>query len=83
MWATIIRPPENSPADPILAIARPIIRTIEDGATAYIKLPISKIPTNKRKIQFGAKYGNILPTRGWQAQLYLSECIFHRDKLFP
>jgi hypothetical protein len=43
-YATMIRAPENRPAEPSPAIARPMINAIEFGAIPHIKLPSSKIP---------------------------------------
>jgi hypothetical protein len=45
----ITRAPEKIPATPIPAIARPTIKTVLEGATAQIKLPISKIRTATKK----------------------------------
>jgi hypothetical protein len=65
----MIKPPGNVPAEPIPAIARPMIRTMDEGAVAQIKLPISKTMTKARKDHFREKCWKILPARGWNAQL--------------
>jgi hypothetical protein len=51
----MIRAPEKTPALPIPAIALPIIRAIEFGATPQIRLPSSKIPIAVRKTHFMLK----------------------------
>jgi hypothetical protein len=44
--------PENIPATPIPAIARPTMRTVLDGATAQMREPISKNAIAARKLHF-------------------------------
>lgn len=69
MCATIIRPPGKTPAAPMPAIDRPTIKTTEEGEVAHTRLPISKMVTKTRNDHFSEKYWNILPARGWKAQL--------------
>jgi hypothetical protein len=44
--------PENIPADPKPATARPTIRAVEVGAAPQTKEPISKIPKAIKKTHF-------------------------------
>lgn len=53
---TIMYEPEVIPAPPIPAIARPMMRAVEVGATAQMRLPTSKMKTAKRKTVFTGKY---------------------------
>lgn len=41
VWVMMSRAPENIPAEPDPAIARPTIKAVDEGATAHIKLPSS------------------------------------------
>jgi hypothetical protein len=45
----IVSAPENNPAEPMPAIARPMMSTAEVGATAQTRLPTSKMA---RKIRY-------------------------------
>jgi hypothetical protein len=47
---TIAKPPVKSPDPPIPAIALPIIKAVEDGATPHTREPISKITTNMKNV---------------------------------
>jgi hypothetical protein len=58
-------PPEAIPAPPAPAMARPTIKVVLDLATAHIKLPISKIPTETRKAVFNGKYRYAFPHVDW------------------
>lgn len=46
--AIMMKLPENIPADPRPAIARPMIKAVEFGEIAQIKEPISKIKMETR-----------------------------------
>ena len=45
--------PEKAPALPIPAIARPMMKTVEEGAAPQMAEPISKRRMAKRKTFFG------------------------------
>jgi hypothetical protein len=44
--------PENIPADPIPAMARPMIKAVDDGAAPHRAEPPSKITIDTRKRSF-------------------------------
>jgi len=44
MYPIIIKQPDDKPPAPTPAIARPITRATEVGATPHIRLPASKMP---------------------------------------
>lgn len=48
VYARITIEPENSPAVPMPATARPTMKAVELGATAHTRLPTSKTNTAKR-----------------------------------
>lgn len=52
----ITRAPENKPAAPRPAKDLPMIRTIDEGAIAQIKLPSSKTPRKDRYAHFSEKF---------------------------
>lgn len=49
-WEMITTAPENKPAVPMPAIARPTMKATDDGATAHSKLPTSKMKMAVRKV---------------------------------
>ncbi len=48
--ATIVKPPPRIPPPPLPAIARPMMRAVEVGATPQIREPISKMTMNAKKV---------------------------------
>ena len=67
--AIMIRQPEKRPAAPIPAMARPTMKTVEDGETAHIKLPISKRARKIRKVHLKERCTKTLPERGEKTHL--------------
>jgi hypothetical protein len=59
--------PENRPAVPIPAMARPTMKAVELGATAQIKLPISKMKTAPRYASLTLKSLYTVPYMGCRA----------------
>lgn len=62
----IVKAPEPIPAAPTPAIARPTMKTEEDGATAQMRLPSSKIPIASRKVVLREKYLYDFPHVDWK-----------------
>jgi hypothetical protein len=46
----MISPPLKIPDPPIPATARPMTKAVEDGATAHIREPISKMKTKMKNV---------------------------------
>lgn len=59
--------PENKPALPIPATARPMMKAVEDGAMAETKLPSSKSAIAPRNEYLMSKIRYILPYNGCSA----------------
>lgn len=54
--ATIRYEPEDMPAPPAPAMALPMIRAVEDGARAQMRLPTSNRKTENKKTVLTGKY---------------------------
>lgn len=52
IWVRMTEDPENIPAEPIPAMARPMMKAVELGAAPQIAEPTSKTTTAARKIIF-------------------------------
>jgi hypothetical protein len=65
--ARMIRAPENMPAAPIPAIARPTISPILDGVTPQTKDPNSNMLIDVMKTYLIEKVEYSLPYRSWKA----------------
>lgn len=59
-------PPIAMPAPPKPAMARPMIKAVELGATPQSRLPTSKMNTLIRKVSLRGKYLNALPKADWK-----------------
>jgi hypothetical protein len=64
--AIIVYAPDPTPAAPRPAMARPTIKAVEFGATPQIKLPISKMKMDIRKLILRGKYLYALPHIDWK-----------------
>lgn len=61
VYEKITMAPENRPAVPTPAKARPTMKALELGARAHTRLPSSKMPTAERKVHLMSKILYILP----------------------
>lgn len=59
--AASVKEPVLIPAAPSPAIARPMMRTVDEGAMAQTRLPISKRKMARRKMSFRLKKPYALP----------------------
>lgn len=57
--------PENMPADPRPAIARPIINAIEFGAAPHIAEPASKMKRQMKKVLIDGQPPTVCLLSGW------------------
>jgi hypothetical protein len=68
---TMIMFPDWIPADPMPAIARPIMKVVEPGATPQRREPSSKMPTATRYIVLDEKKVYSRPKMSCKAQLVI------------
>ena len=64
--ATMVKVPDETPEAPDPAMARPTISAVLLGASAMIKLPSSKMKSERRKVALSGKYLNALPHVDWK-----------------
>jgi hypothetical protein len=69
--AMMVKPPVARPAHPMPAIARPTINVTELGATAHIRLPNSKMKSDRRKVHFKSKNLYAFPHADWKLPLVM------------
>lgn len=74
-----MKAPLPIPAAPTPAMARPIIRATEVGATPQIKLPTSNINIQARKVIFRGKYLYTFPHVDWKPPIVINVAEPYQD----
>ena len=73
MNPAMMKQPDDKPAAPTPEIARPMISTVDDGATPHIIAPISNIARAVMKPGLSGKYLKIFPHDDWKPAIVMKK----------